>query len=628
MYDLLKQIGKEEVKIIDKDLGFELCRRDGIDAIVLGSYIKAGERFATDVKVLDVHTKKLLKSARSQGEGAASILESQIDYLSEEISEGVGLSASKIKSVQLKIADVTTTSMNAYNYFLRGKEDYEKFYYDDARKFLEKAVELDSTFATAYLYLARAYDAVWDYKAGNLAYEKAKAFTGKATDKESLYIEASYASVIERNPDKRFHILKQMANKYPKEKRVHHLLASYYNGKNLHNESLKEFNKALELDPNYGSAINGLAYLYVDMGNFEKAIEYYERYASVSPGDANPIDSMGDLYFQMGRLDEAMEKYKEVLEVKPDFHGSYLKIAYLFALKEDYLETMKWIDQCITTAQSPGLKIEGLWWRGFYHQWLSRLDLALDGFNEVIIFAKAAESEFMISAVDFLNGCIYYERGELEFSQRHFKNWFDFRIEYYPKDVLYYTASYNYYLGLMDLKEGQIDSTMSRLVEIKSILPEIEAPALGNKDLIEFYYEILYAEKLLVEDSLKKAIAVWEKTKPLEIPSISGYYIVVYNVLLPGDVLARAFLKNGEINKSIAEYERLTNVDPNIRGRLLIHPRYHFRLAKLYQEKGWPEKAIKEYEKFLEIWKDADKDLAELVDAKKRLASLKETAMK
>ncbi len=36
MYDLLKQIGKEEVKVIDKDLGFELCLRDGIDAIVLG----------------------------------------------------------------------------------------------------------------------------------------------------------------------------------------------------------------------------------------------------------------------------------------------------------------------------------------------------------------------------------------------------------------------------------------------------------------------------------------------------------------------------------------------------------------------------------------------------------------
>jgi len=32
------------------------------------------------------------------------------------------------------------------------------------------------------------------------------------------------------------------------------------------------------------------------------------------------------------------------------------------------------------------------------------------------------------------------------------------------------------------------------------------------------------------------------------------------------------------------------------------------------------EKAVGELEKFLELWKDADKDLPELVDAKSRLA--------
>ena len=627
MYDLLKQMGKEEVEIIDSDLGFELCRMDGIDAIVLGSFTKIGNMFATDVKLLDVATKQILRSANSKGKGEDSILETQIDELSHDISQGVGLSERKIKETQQRIADVTTTSMDAYNYFLRGREDYEKFYFEDARKFLEKAVKLDSTFATAYLYLARAYDAVWDDKASNEAYEKAKTFTEKATDKEKLYIEASYASVIERNPEKRFHILKKMADKYPKEKRVHYELASNYKDKNLHYEAIQEFNKALELDPNYGAAINLLAYLYTDMGHIEKAIEYFKRSASVSPGDANPIDSMGDLYFELGRLDEAMAKYKEALEVKPDFFGSYLKIGYLFALKEDYPETMKWLDQCIAISQSPGLKAEGLWWRGFYHQWLCRRDLALDEYNKVTDFAKASENEFLISTVDWLNGCIYYERGELELSQKHFKNWFDFRIEYYPKDVPYYTASYNFYLGLMDLKEGQIDSAMSRLVEIKSILPALEPPAIepGNKNLITFYYEILYAEKLLIEDSLEQVIAVCQKAKPLEIPSCSPYYIVVYNVLLPGDVSARAYFKNGELNKAIAEYERLIHLDPNNRGRLLIHPKYHYRLAKLYEEKGWSNRAIEQYERFLNIWKDADEDLPELRDAKKRLITLIDT---
>jgi len=72
MHDLLRQLGKEDVEIIDKHLGYELCRLDGVDAIVLGSFTKAGNIFATDIKVLDVNTKQILKSTNSKGKGEDS----------------------------------------------------------------------------------------------------------------------------------------------------------------------------------------------------------------------------------------------------------------------------------------------------------------------------------------------------------------------------------------------------------------------------------------------------------------------------------------------------------------------------------------------------------------------------
>ena len=46
--------------------------------------------------------------------------------------------------------------------------------------------------------------------------------------------------------------------------------------------------------------------------------------------------------------------------------------------------------------------------------------------------------------------------------------------------------------------------------------------------------------------------------------------------------------------------------------------------AKLYEQKGNAAKAIEHYEKFLDLWKDADPGIAEAEDGKKRLAGLKE----
>ena len=48
---------------------------------------------------------------------------------------------------------------------------------------------------------------------------------------------------------------------------------------------------------------------------------------------------------------------------------------------------------------------------------------------------------------------------------------------------------------------------------------------------------------------------------------------------------------------------------------LLIHPLYHYRLAKLYEDKAWTGKAIEHYEKFLDFWKDADPGFPEVDDA-------------
>jgi tetratricopeptide (TPR) repeat protein len=449
------------------------------------------------------------------------------------------------------------------------------------------------------------------------AYEKAKTFSEKTTDKERLYIEAAYAGRIEDDPEKRFLILKQMAKKYPGEKRVHTSLGSYYRYKIMYKEAIIDLNKALELDPDYGPAINSLAYTYSAMGNYEKAIEYFRRYASVSPGDANPFDSMGELYFKLGNLDKAIDKYKEALEVKPDF-GSGPWIAYIYALKENYAETMKCLDHFIGTAASPGKKAQGYMWRGMYHSLLGHFNQSLIDTRRAKELMKSTGNEYGAVVTAMIKGWIYFDRGEYELCRSCFEEYRDFVKDYrhlYDKIGGIQMSAY------VDIREGWIDSAKARMAKTKPLMLEQSEkdPYWKGKSRISRFLRI---EIMLAEGASDEAIAAGEETSPLGIVSMGHKELLSDNIPFLQDILARAYYRNGELDKAIAEYERLITFDPNSKDRRLIHPKYHYLLAKLYEEKDWKGKAIEQYEKFLEIWKNADKDLPELIGAKARYANL------
>ncbi len=620
MFDLLEQMGKGDVEVIDEDLGFELCQREGIQAIVLGSFIKAGDMFATNVKVLNTENKRIIKSTSSRGEGVDSILRTQIDDLSREILRGVGISGQKIETNNNQISDFTTDSMEAYSNFLKGREDLDKLYDEEARQSLEKAVILDPEFAYAYLLLGRAYSSLRLTKARNEAFEKAKTYSEKATEKERLYIEAVYARIIERDPEKRFQILKQMAEEYPKEKRVHQELGSYYHGKKLYDQAIEKFNKALELDPNYGLALNELAFVYVSMEDFEMAIEYFKKYVLVSLEDANPLDSMAFCYFLMGRLDEAVAKFKEALEVKNDWIHSYWAISYINALKENYSEAMKWIDRAIAIAPSPSERSEGLLLKGFYYFWLGSLEQSLREIRSASVLAESAGNIIMKAFAELLAGSVYYERGEHELSRKSLKNFLD--IYKKVSSITTYKVIESEVLVRADIKEGRINSAKAQLVEMKSLLPEL-TPA--SRATFQSDHDILRAEVLLAEGSLEEVIAIGKK---LSARKISGGFriwtIARINVPIFHDVLARAYRQKEDFDRAIAKYERLMTFDPESDDRRLIHPKFHYRLATLYEQKGWEGKAIEHYEKFLDLWKDADEGFAQVLDAKGRLAALRE----
>ena len=55
-----------------------------------------------------------------------------------------------------------------------------------------------------------------------------------------------------------------------------------------------------------------------------------------------------------------------------------------------------------------------------------------------------------------------------------------------------------------------------------------------------------------------------------------------------------------------------------------IYAKSFYMLGKIYEQQDDEVKAIEHYEKFLDLWKDADPGIPEVEDPRKRLAGLKE----
>jgi len=118
--------------------------------------------------------------------------------------------------------------------------------------------------------------------------------------------------------------------------RLHHLNEAY-------SEAVKEFEKALESDPESVSLHTEFAKSLIEMGEIKRAVEMCHKAAELDPSDPEPHYILGGVYYSYGGQTEQMKQkalaeFSRVLELEPDHLEALQSIAELHREAGHYQE--------------------------------------------------------------------------------------------------------------------------------------------------------------------------------------------------------------------------------------------------------------------------------------------------
>jgi tetratricopeptide (TPR) repeat protein len=515
------------------------------------------------------------------------------------------------------MAKVTTTSMEAYRNFLEGQKKFDKQYFNEARLYFENAVELDSTFATAHLLLVFTYGNLRDIEKEQASLDKAILYADKVSEKERLKIEEMVAVYRENDPNKRIQILGQLVERYPFEKDARYSLAwYYYYDKYMYDDALEQYQNLLSLDPEFSIALRDVANIYLELRNFEKAIEYTDKYLKCDPNNASVQDILAKMHFYRGEYSKSIEKFKYSLKIKPDFKSD-IWIAYTYALLGNFPEALNHLDSYIAITPTPGLKAQGYWFKGFIQCWSGQFKDSDVNFQHAWELWKSGGNEYGLAVIKMTQAYGYLSRGRYEQSRQSIEKW----AEYESKNSGD-PGGAHLVLCIIHCQQGDLDSARYRLEQVRELAPRRKNTNEAEARLVEHIYTGMKAEVFMAEGAFEKAITEGEKNKHTVIPRFGLRQFVAFNIPFLKDYLPRAFELKGDTVRAIQEYEFLISVDQGKERFRLIHPIYYYRLAILYEKTEQYDKALDTYNRFLKLWKNADKDLPELMDAKGKVEEL------
>jgi adenylate cyclase len=281
-----------------KDVGREL----GVRYVLEGSVQKAREKVRINAQLIDATTGHHLWAERYDRE-----LKDLFAVQNEIIQTIVTTLAVEIGVAErARVMHKDTESLEAYDYLLRGWHYYYRFTHSairEAREMFKKAIELDPSYAEAYVGLAAFHL--------GLSLMGWTEFPHKALQQAEELVQKAL-SLDPSNPH------------------AHEVLGTVYLYRTQYDLATTELQRAIELNPNDARSYRMLGRVMLYIGRTDDAIHSLETALRFDP-NTDVYMNLGLAFYLKGRYDDSIRTLKRGVSRKPDLVWNHIALAAAYA---------------------------------------------------------------------------------------------------------------------------------------------------------------------------------------------------------------------------------------------------------------------------------------------------------
>jgi tetratricopeptide (TPR) repeat protein len=328
IFDALRRMQRADLRQIDEPTGLEICLRENISLLLVGSIQGSGETRVVSVRGIRPDAHANLFVVREQFVGETESFDA-VNRLARGVREALG---EPLTAGGPSLAKVTTRSLKALNQYSRAADAMARGNTEAVRSLLDSALELDPDFAMAHRLMARVYLVLGNRERELEHLARAYALRENLNERERHFVEASYYRG-QGAYDKALERLATLASLYPDDMEAHYALALAYRDAGSSRRAVEELQEVVQLNPFFTDACGNLVLLLARVNQNDRALAVYEEARRREVQSPRLEWGLGMALLGQGKLSEARERFRQLQDRGGIYEGTtrlYLAAADIY----------------------------------------------------------------------------------------------------------------------------------------------------------------------------------------------------------------------------------------------------------------------------------------------------------